>query len=170
MSLLNVDEGNNKGKRRDGGAPIAWRRWAAVRLPVMTRNMMLSTAVALMLNGPAQATDRAPLDATLTNNATQVEADNTRLNLRDRDGATLTPMDQSADPKDFKITQNIRQRIVADDSLGVTAHNIKVITIKGRVTLRGPVATTSERARIVNVAEQIAGTKNVTDELEVAVR
>ena len=170
MKLPSVDESKGKGKRQVGAAKIAWGKWPEDRLPVLKRNMILSTVMVLALCGPAQAAKSNPSDPGSATDNAQVDADNTGRNVRDRGGDSLTPMDQSADTQDVQITRNIRQAIVADDSLGVTAHNIKAITIKGRVTLRGPVETTTERTCIVNVAEPIAGADNVTDELEVAVR
>jgi osmotically-inducible protein OsmY len=50
----------------------------------------------------------------------------------------------------------------------VTAENIKIITINGRVTLRGPVKSSAEKSAIVAKAQQIAGTTQVDDQLEVA--
>src|SRR5689334_19326275 len=37
-----------------------------------------------------------------------VPPDDTGRNTRDREGKTLTPMDQSSDPKDIEITRQIR--------------------------------------------------------------
>ena len=39
-----------------------------------------------------------------------VAADDTGNNARDRDGKTLTPMDQSSDPKDIEITRRFARR------------------------------------------------------------
>src|SRR6202030_4487036 len=66
-------------------------------------------------------------------------ADNTAVNQRDRGNDTVTPMDQSNKPSDLKMTQEIRRAIVKDDALSTDAKNIKIITIDGAVTLRGPV-------------------------------
>jgi hyperosmotically inducible protein len=94
--------------------------------------------------------------------------DNSAQNERDRDHATLTPMDQSNKPGDIDISKRIRSALVTDDSLSTEAKNIKVITIDGAVTLRGPVKTDQERAEIVAKATQVAGNSPVHDELEVA--
>src|SRR5437870_4142781 len=69
----------------------------------------------------------------------QTAPDNTGRNVRDRSGATLTPGDQSEAKDDLRLTQQIRKAIMADKSLSTTAKNVKIMTINGAVTLRGPV-------------------------------
>lgn len=99
-----------------------------------------------------------------------VASDNTGRNVRDRDDKTLTPFDQSESEADRTLTQRVRQSIVGDDSLSTTAKNVKIITINGVVTLRGPVKSEEERSRIVAAAQQIAGKNNVQNQLEIAGR
>ena len=71
-----------------------------------------------------------------TTNVT-ARADNTARNVRDRDEATLTPLDQGTSKADVNTTAEIRKRIVARKSMSVNATNVKIITLHGRVTLRG---------------------------------
>jgi osmotically-inducible protein OsmY len=97
----------------------------------------------------------------------QTAPDNTGRNVRDRSGATLTPGDQSESETDRTLTQQIRQAVVADDSLSMLAKNIKIITIDGIVTLRGPVQSPLERERIEAKAQQIAGIDRIDNQLEV---
>jgi osmotically-inducible protein OsmY len=97
----------------------------------------------------------------------QAAPDNTGRNERDSGGGTLTPMDQSENEADVTLTQQIRQAVVDDDALSTTAKNIKIITVDGVVTLRGPVDSEQERTRIVAKAEQLAGAKKVNNQLEV---
>ncbi len=96
-------------------------------------------------------------------------ADDTGRNVRDRDDQTLTPMDQSNDPKDLELTRDIRKALMADDTLSTTAQNIKIITSHGKVTLRGPVATAKEKAVIGKKAQKLAKGR-VDNQLEVTVR
>jgi len=96
-----------------------------------------------------------------------VEADNTARNARDREGTTRTPMDQSNDPADLAITQHIRKTVVGNDQLSTDAHNVKIITADGVVTLRGPVDSEKERAFIVATAKGAPQVKRVDDQLEV---
>lgn len=100
--------------------------------------------------------------------ATTPDADNSAKNARDRDNATLTPGDQGNSPTDRDITQKIRKALVIDASgYSLTAKNIKIITIDGKVTLRGPVKTEAEKMGIVAIARTMAGEGNVDDQLEV---
>ncbi len=94
-------------------------------------------------------------------------ADNTGKNERDRSGETKTPEDQSNTPEDLKITQAIRQAVVKDDSLTMTAKNVKIITAGGQVTLRGPVNSAEEKAKIEMLAKTAAGEAKVDNQLEV---
>ena len=93
--------------------------------------------------------------------------DNTGKNIRDRDSMTKTPLDQSESEADRTITQKIRQAIMSDASLSTNAKNIKIITIKGVVTLRGPVASSQEKDAIARKANDIQGIVKVDNQLEV---
>ncbi|HEV8052941.1 MAG TPA: BON domain-containing protein [Parachlamydiaceae bacterium] len=99
-----------------------------------------------------------------------VDNDNTGKNVRDRDTMVRTPLDQSETEADRTITQRIRQAIMSDDSLSTNAKNIKIITINGVVTLRGPVATPEEKANIVRKINNIQGILNVDNQIEVTRR
>jgi hyperosmotically inducible periplasmic protein len=99
--------------------------------------------------------------------AERKDADNTARNERDKDGKTLTPTDQGESEADLAISRAIRKALVDDDSLSVNAENVKVITRDGVVTLRGPVASAVEKARVVEIAEHATGVTSVVDELEV---
>jgi hyperosmotically inducible periplasmic protein len=94
-------------------------------------------------------------------------ADNTGKNVRDRNDATLTPTDQSENEVDRTLTQRVRQAVVDDDSLSTNAKNVKIISQNGMVTLRGPVKNEEERKKVVAKAQQIAGEKNVDNQLEI---
>jgi hypothetical protein len=95
-------------------------------------------------------------------------ADNTGINERDRTGSTKTPLDQGNGEVDLGITQTIRKAVVAEKSLSFSAKNVKIITLGGHVTLRGPVKTADERAKIVAFAKQAAGVLSVDDQIEIA--
>jgi len=95
------------------------------------------------------------------------DADDTGVNVRDRGTGTLTPEEQGGEAADVKITAAIRRAIVKDDSLSLNAHNVKIITRDGLVTLRGPVKSAAERTKIAHLAEKAAGVKRVDDQLEI---
>jgi osmotically-inducible protein OsmY len=50
----------------------------------------------------------------------------------------------------------------------INAKNVKIITLNGRVTLRGPVNTADEKSRIGDIANRIATPGNVDNQLEVS--
>ena len=87
----------------------------------------------------------------------KTKPDNTATNERDRSGETKTSGDQSNSSADLKTTQAIRQALMKDGELSTTAKNIKVITANGQVTLRGPVKTAQEKAKIDQIARSAAG-------------
>ena len=97
-----------------------------------------------------------------------VEPDNSGRNVRDADGATKTPGDQSESEADRTITQDVRQAVTADDSISTNGKNVKIITVDGTVTLRGPVKSEQEKTNIAAKAQQIAGVKKVDNQLEIA--
>jgi hyperosmotically inducible protein len=81
---------------------------------------------------------------------------------------TPTADQQKMNPTDRELTRKIRHAIVADKSLSTYAHNIKIITQDGKVTLKGPVRSDDEKTNIVGKATEIAGAGNVTDQVEIA--
>ena len=97
----------------------------------------------------------------------KAEPDNTATNERDRSGETKTSGDQSNSSADLKITQAIRRALMKNRELSTTAKNIKVITANGQVTLRGPVKTAQEKARVDQIAKSAAGGAQIDDQLEV---
>ncbi|MET0792173.1 MAG: BON domain-containing protein [Polyangiaceae bacterium] len=99
--------------------------------------------------------------------STTAQPDNSAVNARDRGGSTLTPTDQGGSEGDRKITQQVRQAVMKDGSLSFTAKNVKIITINGKVTLRGPVKTDQERSAIETAAKKVAGETRVDNQIEV---
>lgn len=81
---------------------------------------------------------------------------------------TKTPLDQSNRPEDLKITQAIRKAVVADDSLSISAKNVRIITAEGKVTLAGPVNSAEEQDKITTYAKQSAeAAAQVVNQIEV---
>ncbi|HZV90350.1 MAG TPA: BON domain-containing protein [Candidatus Binatus sp.] len=91
--------------------------------------------------------------------------DNTNLN---EEQTGLTADQQKMNPADRTITQKIRKAIHEDSTLSTYAHNIKIITQDGKVTLRGPVRSEDEKSNIEAKAVVVAGQGNVTNQLEIA--
>ena len=94
-------------------------------------------------------------------------ADNSARNVRDRDAKTLTPLDQGTSKADMATTAQIRKEIIAGKNMSVNARNVKIITIDGRVTLRGPVNSIEEKNVIGEIANRIAPSGIVDNQLEV---
>src|SRR6187402_1237831 len=95
-------------------------------------------------------------------------ADNTEKNERDRKASALTPGDQGESEADRTITQRVRQGVVGHDGLSTTAANVKIITVDGVVTLRGPVKNAEERSTVGAIAQRMDGVKRVDNQLEIA--
>lgn len=113
---------------------------------------------------PVSATAPAAGDAT----GTAANADNSANNQRDRNGATLTPDDQGNSQADLEITRKIRQALMrSTNNFSMTAKNVKIITVNGKVALRGPVNTDTEKTGIADIAKNIAGAGNVENQLEI---
>ncbi len=102
------------------------------------------------------------------NAAASPAPDNSRINQRDRSSAALTPMDQGTSEADRTMTQQIRQAVMRDKALSFSAKNVKIITINGKVTLRGPVKTDAERSAIEADARGVAGGAQVDSQLEIS--
>jgi osmotically-inducible protein OsmY len=94
-------------------------------------------------------------------------ADNTKTNQRDQNPNEATADQQKNNRSDQDITQQIRQAIMKDKSLSTYAHNVKIITQDGQVTLKGPVRSEDEKKAIEAKATEIAGENKVSNELDV---
>src|ERR1700733_10312262 len=93
--------------------------------------------------------------------------DNTKVNKGDGKPGAVTADQQKANASDQDVTKNIRRSIMADKSLSTYAHNIKIITQNGAVTLKGPVKSDSEKQTVVAKAVAVAGADRVSDQLTV---
>jgi hypothetical protein len=94
-------------------------------------------------------------------------ADNTQTNQRDRNPNEATADQQKDNRSDRDITRQIRQAIMNDKSLSTYAHNVKIITQEGQVTLKGPVRSEDEKKAVEQKAADIAGENKVNSELDV---
>ena len=124
----------------------------------------VATAVALSI-GSAYALAQMP--PATDNAATAKSADNTAVNVRDRTGATVMPTDQPNNAADIKLAAAVRRSIASEDSLSTMAHNIKLVASAGVVTLRGPVETAAEKARIEQLASAAPGVSSVRNEIDI---
>jgi hyperosmotically inducible protein len=101
-------------------------------------------------------------------NKEAVDVDNTKMNQRDAEGTTLTADDQArGSTQDVELTRKVRQELVNDKSLSTDARNVKIITLDGVVTLRGPVETSAEKAKLNSLTKKVSGVKKVDNQTEV---
>lgn len=90
-------------------------------------------------------------------------ADNAEANQQE----STTADQQSNSSSDVELTRNVRRAIQSDKSLSTYAHNLKVISQNGQVTLKGPVRSQDEKDAVVAKAAEVAGKNNVVNELTV---
>ena len=97
-----------------------------------------------------------------------VAPDNAKSNKVDESNATATADAQTNNATDLDLTKRIRQSIMADKSLSTYAHNIKIVTVNGSVTLNGVVRSDDEKGAVEMKAANIAGKNRVTNEFKIA--
>jgi len=100
---------------------------------------------------------------------TKTKPDNTEVNKRDQSPGAATADQQKMNPADRDLTARIRRSIMADKTLSTYAHNVKVISQDGTVTLKGPVRSDEEVKSVVAKAVAITGSaEKVVNQLSVA--
>jgi len=100
--------------------------------------------------------------------AQQPAADNTKINKRDRAKGAKTADQQKENSNDREITQKIRRALMDQKSLSTYAHNVKIVTQAGDVTLKGPVRTAEEKKIVEAKAIEVAGAGHVTNQISIA--
>ncbi len=129
------------------------RLWSTSRLPAA-----MIAAAALALGAPITALAQHPDTTHKT-----VAADNTKRNTDHK----MTAQNQSNAAADRAITHEIRQALMHDAGLSGYAHNVKIITVRGTVTLKGPVRSADEKALIETKAKSVAGVIHVVNHLTI---
>ena len=95
-------------------------------------------------------------------------ADNAKDQSKAAPAQAAPAQDQGKDASsDRDIMQKIRQSITDDKSLSTNAHNVKIASQNGKVTLKGSVPTDEEKKSIEAMATKIAGDGNVTNEITI---
>ena len=94
--------------------------------------------------------------------------DNSKVNSRDRAKGARIADQQKENSGDRELTQKIRRSLMQDKSLSSYAHNVKVISQDGHVTLKGPVRSETEKQTIEAKATEVAGAGHVTSEISIA--
>lgn len=98
----------------------------------------------------------------------EMKADNSAANRRDRNALEVTADNQSNDAADLELTRKIRRAVHQEKNVSTYSHNVKIITVNGRVTLKGPVRSEAEKNTLEKLAGKFAGAENVINEMAVA--
>jgi|SRR5450755_727667 hyperosmotically inducible protein len=122
-----------------------------------TELLVLGSCLLLGASMPAKVMSRQ--------DAQQTAPDNSKAN---QNTEAPTADQQKMNPADRDLTRKIRMALHDDQSLSTYAHNIKIISQDGKVTLRGPVRSAEEKASIEAKAVAVAGDGNVVNRLHVA--
>jgi len=128
-----------------------------------TRKLSYFLGASLFIGG-ITLISTAPLPA----RSQQTAPDNSKMNKGDAQEGATTADQQKMNATDRNLTKKIRASIMKDKSLSMYAHNIKIITQDGKVTLKGPVRSEKEKSDVEAKAAAIAGDGNVTSEIDVA--
>jgi len=119
------------------------------------KNMIAATLAIGLLSVGVQAQQPAPAP------------DNTKVNQRDRSKTAPTADQAKNTTNDRETMQKIRKAIMADKGLSTYAHNVKIISQGGKVTLKGPVRSEEEKTSVEQKATDVAGAGNVTNEITI---
>ena len=107
----------------------------------------------------AAAVAQAPAPDNSKSNSNSVNSNDKMMSTADA---------QKNNATDVALTQQIRKSVIQDKSLSTYAHNVKIVTVNGRVTLNGVVRDAGEKDAIERKAQAVAGRANVTDALTIA--
>lgn len=92
---------------------------------------------------------------------------NTSKNTRDDKLGKVTAQNQSAKKKDLDITRELRKAIMDTKGMSIDGQNVKIITRKGVVTLRGPVSNETEKNLIGDLVKNCPSVASFTNQLEI---
>jgi len=95
------------------------------------------------------------------------KSDNSKVNQRDRSADALTADQQSNSEGDTELTRRIREDLMKIKDLSVYGQNVKIITVDGKVTVKGPVRSQDEENSILKSARSFAGASNVNNEMAI---
>jgi hyperosmotically inducible protein len=90
----------------------------------------------------------------------RTKPDNTDVNKRDQNPGEATADQQKMNAADRALTAKIRKSVIADKHLSTYAHNVKIISQAGTVTLKSPVRSDDEVKSIMAKATESAGSSD----------
>jgi osmotically-inducible protein OsmY len=110
-----------------------------------------------------------PLASAQSTDANGTKPDNSKVNQQERSAGRTTADQQKMNATDRALTRKVRRALMADKTLSTYAHNVKIISQEGMVTLKGPVRSEAEKAAVEAKASEAVGTDaKITNELTVA--
>ena len=121
--------------------------------------IMASAALVVLCSATLPAVSRAFVQSA----SAQTAPDNSVNNKNQGETAD----NQSNAKADRITTATIRKAILADKDLSTYAHNVKIITVNGAVTLKGPVKSEEEKQKIASDAAGVVSADKVTNNLPV---
>jgi hyperosmotically inducible protein len=135
----------------------------------MTRSGIFSVLAipVVVLAGQLAVAQTNPTDNSSNSTNRTAAPDNTKSNREDPSNIDRTADTQSNKTTDMELTRRIRSSVTADKNLSTYAHNMKIVTANGTVTLNGVVRSDDEKAEIGAKAAAIAGRDNVVNDLKV---
>ena len=95
--------------------------------------------------------------------SSQTAPDNSKQNKNH----AQTADNQSNAKSDRLMTANARKAIIADKDLSTYAHNVKIVTLNGAVTLKGPVKSEEEKQKVAADISGVVSADKITNELTV---
>jgi hyperosmotically inducible protein len=120
-----------------------------MKLQTPPQIIAVALALGLSLSWPIPGCAQVP--------ESQAKPDNTKVNERDRNPDEATADRQKMNASDRKLTAEIRKSVMADKALSTYAHNVKIISQDGTVTLKGPVRSDDEVKSILAKAVEAVG-------------
>ncbi|MBF0298046.1 MAG: BON domain-containing protein [Oligoflexia bacterium] len=85
---------------------------------------------------------------------------------RNKENITADTQRKGSD-SDVQLTREIRQKLTSDDNLSTAAKNIKIITLRNSITLKGNLKSQEEIDKVVSIAKELAGNKTVKNQIRI---
>lgn len=95
------------------------------------------------------------------------DSDGSRLQVREPLDPSQSDSILTGSEADARLTENIRKSIDRELTLSKTAREVEVASFNGRITLRGVVASETEKQTVEKIARQIAGGDQVDSQLTI---
>jgi len=88
-------------------------------------------------------------------------------NSRENQNHAKTADSQPNTAADRATTAKVRKAIMEDKGLSTYAHNVKIITMNGQVTLKGPVKSEEEKQQVASDVTAVISADSFTNQLTV---